>query len=179
MDMVRKYNCTDVANFIVEKINEYNKQQSFQNKISLTNRRLNLLLYFLEIEYMKRNNGTPLLENFKAWPHGPTIPSIVSKFAQLHNGQMVLWSTEKTTELTEDIKAIIYEVLEVTKNIDTQDLISISNVVGGPWQQIYNENDNLHEQVISKETMYNYYLSRELFENAEVELNSYLKIKKR
>ena len=64
MDMVRKYNCTDVANFIVEKINEYNKQQSFQNKISLTNRRLNLLLYFLEIEYMKRNNGTPLFENF-------------------------------------------------------------------------------------------------------------------
>jgi len=168
-------NCKNIANFIVEEIKEYNRQHNFQKRISLTNRRLQLLLYFCEIEYMKKNNGTPLFtsyhDDFMAWPGGPTIIDIVRLYSQYSNGEMCLSENISSVELKEDIKTIIYEILEATKNIDTHDLMNISNVVDGPWHQAYSRDDKFHKQIISKEEMYRYYSSRKLFKSANEKIN--------
>lgn len=164
-----KYTSVDVANYIVKKTNEFNARVDFQEQISLRNRRLQLLIYFCEIEYMKKNNGIPLFTDyycdFLAWPNGPTITAIVLKFAQQETVEMNL--CEPVVELPDNIKSIINEVLEATKNIDTLDLIEISNVIGGPWHQAYNEKNWKYSKIISKKEMYCYYLNKELFKRKE------------
>jgi len=150
----------DIANYIAKEFNKYNKSKNIQEQISLTNRRLQLLLYFCEIEYMKQNGAPLFADDFNPWPHGPTIPMIASLFAQYFNGQICLY--KDCIEPSDEIKSIVNQVLEATKNIDTQDLIKITNVSNGPWHQVYNETNNLHEQVISKESTHKYYLDRNL-----------------
>ena len=41
------------------------------------------------------------------------------------------------------------------------ELINFTPVEGGPWSKVYNENDKKHEQIISKEEMYNFYSNNE------------------
>jgi len=46
--------CMAVANYIIDEINKYNEDKPFREKILLSVRRLQKLLYFCETEYMKK-----------------------------------------------------------------------------------------------------------------------------
>ena len=130
----------------------------------MTAKRLNKLLYFSEVEYMKRYNGKPMLsENFYAWPSGPVIPSIYTNFAQFSNGEMN--TVDGTYDpLTKNIIEVLDYVFNSTINIDTLDLVKMSCVKSGPWDNVFNIKDKLHEQIVEKISIYNYYLDQNLFD---------------
>lgn len=69
--------CMAVADYIIDEINKYNQDKLFRDKVLLSTRRLQRLLYFCETEYMIKNNGIPLFEDeFYAWTSGPVIEKI-------------------------------------------------------------------------------------------------------
>lgn len=157
--------CIAAANHLIEKTNDFNNAQiDHSNRISMTCKRLQKLLYFSDIEYMKRNNGDSMFhDNYHAWPSGPVIPSVYSKFMTYQDGQMNPIDGAHT-ELTQEMKDCLDFVLEHTWNKDTVDLIDIAHKDGGPWKIVYDDKDPAHEQIISKEAIYNYYKNRVIFE---------------
>ncbi len=159
--------CIAVSNYIIEEINKYNKYRSLlSERVILSTKRLQRLLYLCDVEYMKRNNGTPLFtDNFNAWPSGPVIADVYRFFVQYQDGNMKPVCKEKVIELRDDFKSLIDEILDATKELDTADLMSITNIVDGPWHKVYKEEDKDHNQVISKEDSYNFYVGRNLFDN--------------
>ena len=155
--------CVAAANRLVELTNQYNQEKPYSEKISMTCKRLQKLLYFSEAEYMKRHNGEFMFsEDFFAWPSGPVIPSVYSKFAQFQTGEMTIVDGDHTP-LTKDMVDVLEHVFNSTITIDTLDLVEMSHVKGGPWHQVFDETDPKHEQIIEKESIYNYYSGRNVF----------------
>lgn len=162
--------CRAVANYIIEEINKFNKGKELQKQVLMSTKKLQKLLYFCDIEYMKENNGETLFkDNFEAWPSGPVIDEVYSEFMQYQDGEMRPKYDNSTIELSGGIKLLINKVLDMTKDLSTVDLINISKVDTGPWYQVYIEDDECHNQIVSKEEMYNFYSNKPLFESTTKE----------
>ena len=157
--------CIAAANYLIERTNSYNNSQAnYGNRISMTCKRLQKLLYFSDIEYMKRNNGQSMFnDEYHAWPSGPVIPSVYSRFMKYQDGQMKPIDEENHSPLTQTMKDSLEYILSNSWDMDTIDLIALSHTQGSPWSRFYNENDPKHEQIIPKEEIYNYYQNNNIF----------------
>jgi uncharacterized phage-associated protein len=155
-----------VANYIVEQIDKYNEVRNSQERIIMSIQRLQKLLYFCDIEDMKRHDGKPLFEEeFNAWPEGPAIPNLYNLFEHYSSGRLGLnWRKATPEPIDDDIKSVIDDVLNATQDLDREDLIQLSKITDGPWHNVYRDDDKGHTQIISKEEMYDFYLTKQLFE---------------
>jgi len=163
--------CYAIIDYMIEKMNAYNKKVSFYKQISVTIKRIHKLLYFCDIIYMKLNNGIPMFEDeFCAWPSGPAIPRIYEKYKDGF-GWFDIKSLHKFEQdsLTDEAKRIIGFVLEITKQIDTLDLEDFCCKVGSPWYNVFDKDDIKYDHIISKEEMYRFY-SNENFYNKKVKM---------
>lgn len=155
--------CVAAANRLVELTNRHNDQKPYGEKISMTCKRLQKLLYFCEAEYMTRHNGeTMFSEDFYAWPSGPVIPSVYSKFAHFQNGEMTTVPGDHTP-LTDDMTEVLDYVFNSTIAIDTLDLVEMSHIEDGPWSLVFDRTDPKHMQIIKKSSIYDYYKNRKVF----------------
>ena len=155
--------CITVSDYIINKINKYNEGNELREQVIMTIKRLQKLLYFCDVEYMKINNGNRLFEDqFYAWPSGPVIPNVYYIYAPYYREVSPRYN-EMKMNLTEEEKFIIYKVIDGTQKLDTSDLINMTNVSDGPWSKVYDEEDSEHNQVISKNDMYDFYRDKNLF----------------
>ena len=166
--------CRAISNYIIEEMDKFNKNKDFKNKVFFHVKRLQKILYFCEIEYMKRNNGKVLfLDNYNAWPSGPVILSIYIKYMVYVDSDIKPRHESNEPKLTEDEKKVIDYVLESTMKMDTIDLVNLSTTEGTPFNKYFNENDIEHKQIIPKDVIYNYYKDKVLFPVVEYD-NKYL-----
>ncbi len=150
--------CIAAANYLITKTNEFNKGKKYSERISMTCKRLQKLLYFSEIEYMKSHNGKNMFtDEFHAWPNGPVIPSVYDVFVQYQNGEMYPVSEKGHSSLTKEMEKTLDRIFERTQNIDTLDLVDMSHKDGGPWSKAYVKEDEKHENIISKGEMLSFY----------------------
>ena len=177
MSITRK--CRAVANYIIEEINEFNEGKTLREQVMISGRRLQKLLYFCNVEYMKIQHGETLFEDcFYAWPSGPVIPEVYRIYIQYQDGTTFPRYEGSSIDLTTEEKSIIDKVLKETQELDSIDLINITNINGSPWQRFYNEHDSDHNQIIPKEEIYNFYLNKDITNKTQEESVSTL-VKKR
>lgn len=148
--------CIAIANYLIEKTNAYNIDKDFRNKILMSSQRLQKLLYFSNVEYMAYFNKPLIQDFFYAWPSGPVIPSVYTRYVQYQSGEMKPIGT-RNEPLSYEERAVLDKIFNVTINIATSKLINISKVSNGPWHSVYNELDPEHKQIISKDEMLNFY----------------------
>ena len=148
--------CIAVANYLIEKTNEHNKGKPFREKILMSGKRLQKLLYFSDVAYLVRHGERMIEDDFYAWPSGPVIPSVYNQFIQYQSGDMRP-AVCNTDTLTEAQKAILDEVFNATVDQKTNALIDASHVAGGPWDTIYDESDLDNPQIIDSEKVLGFY----------------------
>lgn len=51
-----------------------------REKISVTPMKLQKLLYYVCVKYVKETGTSPISEQFEVWPYGPVVPSVYSEF---------------------------------------------------------------------------------------------------
>lgn len=153
--------CIAAANYIIKKTNEFNKGKKYSERISMTCKRLQKILYFSEIEYMKTNKGTPMFtDDFHAWPSGPVIPSVYDVFVQYQDGKMYPVDETGHSRITADMEKALDEIFSQTVQIDTLDLVEYSHIPSGPWAKHFDAGDEQHLQIIPKEEIYLFYQNR-------------------
>ena len=153
--------CIEAANYIIKRTNEFNFKRNYSDRISMTCKRLQKLLYFSEVEYMKRHNGEPMFEdNFYAWQSGPVIPGVYDVFVQYQNGEMYPVEEGQHTPITEEMKEVLDYIFEQTTETDTYDLVNASHIKDGPWYKVY---DAHREHVVTKSSMYDFYKDKKIF----------------
>ncbi len=149
--------CTAAANLIIELTNKYNEGKLYSERISMTCKRLQKLLYFSDAKFMQDNHGKSMFnDEFYAWPSGPVIPSVYDMFVQYQNGEMSPIEGNHSL-LEQNMKNAIEYIFNKTVDIDTYDLVMMSHIAGGPWANVYNPYDENHSQVISKQDMFKFY----------------------
>lgn len=155
--------CIEAANYIIKRTNDYNEDNP-TTVIFMTCKRLQKLLYFSEVEFMKRNDGKSMFsDEFHAWPSGPVIPFVYHKFMKYQYGKMETIDEPGHSILTQAMKDALEFVLRKTWDLDVLDLIEISHIPDGPWRRFYNDADPKHEQIIPKREIFAFYKTREIF----------------
>ena len=140
-----------VVNYILYLNNEDN---FFYKKTYLNNLKLQKILYFLDCSYICHYNKSILECPFEAWLYGPCIPSLYYKFrcyglfdipeSECDEKLIYLLSIEE--------KEFIKVVWDSLKYSSSFDLVSISQLEGGPWAKVYREGETnliLTEDIIS------------------------------
>lgn len=154
--------CVMAANRLIEKTNTYNNSVDYCNKILMTCKRLQKLLFFSEVIYMQKHDGQPMFsDEFYAWPSGPVIPSVYDKFMQYQDGKM-LPVLGYHTPLDQDMEDVLEEVFKKTRDIETEKLVEMSHIPRGPWAQVYDPDDSGHFQIVTKKSMYEFYKNKDV-----------------
>ena len=158
--------CIAAANYLVNLTNEYNRKAGFEDRILMTCKRLQKLLYFGDVIFMQKfNSGSMFTDEFYAWPSGPVIPSVYDEFVKYQDGEMFPIKGDHTP-LTAQMEEALSEVFNQTVKMETEDLVEASHVSGGPWNQVFNPADEKHMQIVSKESMQIFYKNNDMFLSA-------------
>jgi len=107
---------------------------------SLTNLKLQKLLYIAQMFYAGHNNGSALVdENFEAWDYGPVLPSVYHQVKMFGSDpiQDVFYSRVDINNTPEA------DMLEQTWNTagkkSARDLVAISHWKDGAWAKNYRQ----------------------------------------
>jgi len=152
--------CFSVANYIIEQTDKYNADKALGEHVLMHTHRLQKLLYFCDIEFMKSNNGKSFFDDqFYAFSNGPVIPVVYSLFIQCTDSKIMPKYHEAHFDLLEHEKNIIDKVLEDTREMDTIDLAQLSKDQNGPWSRAYALSSSTQLQVMSKGETADFYLN--------------------
>lgn len=156
--------CIEAANHLVDLTNRYNEGRAYGERIIMSCKRLQKLLYFSDVVYMLKHGGDSMFtDDFFAWPSGPVIPSVYNKFVQFQTGEMMRVEGSHTP-LTDEMIDVLNQVFEMTTNKKTSYLVEQSHRKNGPWFSVFNVNDPKHEQTIDKPAIYKFYSENPIFE---------------
>lgn len=136
-----------ISDYIINLINNINNK-----KIKLSCKRLQKILYFCEVNYLKHSNGKSLIsDDFYAWGSGPVIPGVYYMYMQFQDGFMYPL-IGKYLNLNDEVKEILDKTVKETNNYTTEELIDFSRVKGGPWEKHKEGNE-----LIPKKEIYDFY----------------------
>lgn len=146
--------CLAIADYIINKTNEINmeREQEGKERIKMSCKRLQKLIFFSDVEYMKRHRGESFTkDNYYAWPNGPVIPEVYLNYMGFQNGEMIPLG-EKYKNLSKEIKKILDNVIAANIEKSTENLIEMTHSVDGPWAKHIDA-----KEIIPKREIYLYY----------------------
>ena len=122
----------DVAKYIVHKFNKEG---------SITQLKLQKLLYFTEAYYMVEKNRPLFNEKFKAYTYGPVCFEVYDYYRAYRDSNIddEFISDEEYNKLTPYI-SIIDEVCNAFGAFSASQLVSLTHENGSPWKTIYDRN---------------------------------------
>lgn len=134
--------------------------------LSLTNMKLQKLVFFAHGVHLAAYDGAPLIEDpIRAWDFGPVIPPLYEKLRRFGKGTVdpTIAPTERTLDPEGTGFQAIRSVWEAYKNYDAWALSRITHQPGSPWSKVWSVckyND------IPNETIREYYQGRVTRKNA-------------
>lgn len=136
-----------ISDYIINLINNINNK-----KIKLSCKRLQKILYFCEVNYLKHSNDKSLIsDDFYAWGSGSVIPGVYYMYMQFQDGFMYPL-IGKYLNLNDEVKEVLDKTVKETNNYTTEELIDFSRVKGGPWEKHKEGNE-----LIPKKEIYDFY----------------------
>ena len=142
------YNVNQVANWLIEKAN------NADNGDSITNLKLQKLLYYMQGYYLAVF-GKPLFEeDIEAWQYGPVVPKSYDKFSTYGKGVLVPTS-EGVASFKEEEEELLNEVFEVYNDYSAVGLMHKTHN-----EPTWKETPIGKGSVISKEKMSKYFATK-------------------
>ena len=133
----------DIAKYIINRCIELDRP--------ISNLQLQKILYYVQGEFMRRNNGEALFQDdIEAWQYGPVIPNVYYAF----NG----YSSSDINTIQDNIEIDECERNIINPIIDDKSTLSAWNLVQQthsepPWKSVYGSG----EKIITKEEMRNFF----------------------
>lgn len=106
-----RYNAEKVAAEIVSYCNE--------NSYSITNQRLQNLLYFVQANFIKYYNRPCFYQKIEAWDVGPVVPEVYSAYRYFGSNEIPCPTMTRTNylNLTEEDKERVLDVVDRYKHL--------------------------------------------------------------
>lgn len=155
------YSVDDVAQYIINRSNEHG--------YSISNLKLQKLLYFVQANFLVSYNGTPCFEEaIEAWDFGPVVPQVYRRYREFGSGSIptithvlrrssnglgyikIRFSDEF---IDDDDKELIDEMIKYGAPYTASQLVAITHNQA-PWKRAYMRSFN---NEITKESIYEYF----------------------
>lgn len=111
---------------------------------SITNLKLQKLMYFLEGLYMALSDDDHLYnQQFLAWDFGPVCRELYDYYKVNGNEEIELTESEtkKVKNMPEMNSVLIYGLYKIFGKWSTYDLVEMTHEKNSPWSNVYDENN--------------------------------------
>lgn len=154
------YKALDIARYVINFCNAKN--------LSISNLRLQKLLYFIQANFILHNHKPCFDDTIECWKYGPVVPNVYSTFRTYGSDSIptiekilifnfskskIEWETFNFEFDNELDKALVEDVIMQAKNKTTSELINISHNQS-PWRDNYKEG---YKRELPIEDMYKYF----------------------
>ncbi len=132
--------------------------RAHKEKINVTPMKLQKLLYYVCVKYVKETGISPIHEKFEVWKYGPVVPSVYFEFKPF--GSLPIkgfsYNAKKKSMMIDEnanpmLKLCINYVWEKFKTYDGVDLAKRTHQEGSGWRTAYLSG----KEIISTEEMKN------------------------
>lgn len=150
--MEGKYSVDTVSRYIIDYCDKHFG--------GVSNYRLQKLLYFVQVEFIKETGQAAFKEEIEAWSFGPVVPEIYRKYKVFGREDISLAifnEDDVSNKIKNDDKIIINNVLDKASNKPTAELVRISHIQK-PWQDAYAYAKLMGVGIISKESIREYFV---------------------
>lgn len=125
-----------------------------QKDISITNLKLQKLMYFLEAYYTVENPEEEELFNseWSAWDYGPVNRELYNHYRKFGSMEITLNAieSEKGKDLPEINKKYIKKIYDLFGGFSAFDLVTLTHLDGSPWDKLYKNNEKLNRYDFGK-----------------------------
>ena len=136
-------NAKQVASFFIEKSSRLNENND------LTNLKLQKMLYFAQVEYLREHGETLFDDPIEAWQYGPVVPTVYDWLKFCGAYQISKFDVKTSTdELNEDVIDFLERVWGKYSRYSAFGLVDKTHEPGSVWSNVYN-NGKGNRNVIS------------------------------
>lgn len=121
------YRALDVSKYIITKCTNEDKP--------ISNMQLQKILYFIQLDYLKRFDKPIFSDEIEAWQFGPVVPNVYYYFSGF--GSMTIPLAFSDYNISPDDKININKIVEVKRELFPWDMVKDTHKEGGPWDLIY------------------------------------------
>lgn len=151
-----------IANFILDRCDEQGRR--------ISHLALQKLVFFCHVWSLVQK-GQPLVRHqFEAWEYGPVLPYLYRDFREFERDPITtrarsLNPNTGTRDVVEgkfddETKKMLTKVVNFYSRLSATDLVKISHVKGGPWDQIWNHSGKVNPGMrIPNELIAEFYVS--------------------
>ena len=135
-------NATEIASFFIRK---------YGSDLYLTNLKLNMLVYFSQVETIKVTGDFLFQDDIQAWEYGPVEPSVYAAYRKFGRGRIE--ETSETVPSSKDSNfdlpgKIIDRVAASYGHMTVFELVEYSHRSGSAWRKAYEPEGN---RIITKQ----------------------------
>lgn len=140
-----RYHALTIANYVIE--------YSIQKNFSISNLKLQKVLYFIQAQFLVNQNRPCFKERIEAWSFGPVVPQVYYEY-KFFGSADINYLTNKVQETTssEDEK-LIKSIVDECSDYSASQLVRITHNQA-PWKDAFVLYQN---NVISSESIKKYF----------------------
>lgn len=118
------------------KIAEYAIEYEYSQKRSVSNLRLQKLLYFIQAQFLVDNHEPCFDDRMEAWDFGPVVPSVYHVYKYFGSSSIPHLTSKGSYGIAEEDQLLIDHILDRCAQHSTTALVSITHGQA-PWRDAY------------------------------------------
>lgn len=103
----------------------------------ISNLQLQKILYFCQIEYLRKTSAFLFEDDFQAWRYGPVIPSVYSKYS-IWGGTRIVLRNSLNSMVSPVVARVVDPVIKEKRMLKPWELVDQTHKPGSPWYITYN-----------------------------------------
>ncbi len=141
------YSALIVAEYIIGYCNENNN--------SISNLKLQKVLYFVQAQFLVKNNQRCFAEDIEAWDFGPVVPVVYHKYKIFGSAFIPIPYDTSGIKIQEEDKWYINAIVDACSKFSASNLVNITHSQD-PWKKTYNP---FERKVISNDIIKEFFSS--------------------
>ncbi len=141
------YKALDIARYIIERCN--------QNSKTISNLKLQKILYFVQAEFLVAKNQPCFREKIEAWDFGPVVPDVYFAYRMYGSTNIPCLGKSGVSQLiSEKDRGLLDGIIDACSNYSASALVEITHHQT-PWIIAYNQDG--HNNEIKTDSIKNYF----------------------
>ena len=127
------YSALLISRYIIKRCNEINK--------SISNLKLQKLLYFVQAEFLVSKDKPCFYEKIEAWDFGPVVPEVYRKYRIYGSASIPYIKGIENGKILSDDQALINEIVDICSKYSAAMLVEVTHAQE-PWKKAYKRYQN-------------------------------------
>lgn len=120
----------------------------------ISNLQLQKILYYIQVEFLKRFGKPAFQDEIEAWMFGPVIRSVYNRYCGFGSMKIQDYSAVDLP-CTEEEQELINQIVEQNRSLKPWDLVEATHADGKAWSRIYNDGEG-NKSIIPQQMMRKY-----------------------